>query len=238
MRLRSGSIGLFTVDITAPVRHGTVTIDASGVRVDLVLALEKVSTGNFLMDRAARSLVSRHDAHDLSYRATGPASAQPWEVTGNAVSGDIDVLLALTLTPVGAAHPMDELELVHRVRCPHGGEGKREQDVDVAGHRVAGDLPGLGTSGPGCPVAQVVGVMPRHEGPRRPVHQEVAGRHLLQGQDEVDAHAGRIYGHCPVANRGRDVDGEQADGAAAQAHVGTIDSVDVPRAVIDQGIRK
>lgn len=112
VRLRSGSIGLFTVDITAPVRHGTVTIDASGVRVDLVLALEKVSTGNFLMDRAARSLVSRHDAHDLSYRATGPASAQPWEVTGNAVSGDIDVLLALTLTPVGAAHPMDELELV------------------------------------------------------------------------------------------------------------------------------
>ena len=112
VRLRSGKIGLFTVDVTAPVRHGSLHIDASGVRLDLVLALERLSTGNFLVDRAAKSLVTRHNAHDLTYRANGHAGEQPWNVAGHAVSGDVDVELRVTVSPVGVLNPMDEIEIV------------------------------------------------------------------------------------------------------------------------------
>ena len=111
VRLRSGRIGLFTVDVKAPVRRGLLQVDDAGVRLDLVLALDRLATGNFLMDRAAKSLISGHDAHDLTYVGAGTA-AQPWSVTGNARSGDIEVELQLAITAIGSTHPMDEIELL------------------------------------------------------------------------------------------------------------------------------
>lgn len=112
VRLRSGKVGLFSVDVTAPVRRGILRVDASEVRLDLILALEQLSTGNFLMDRAAKSVITRHQAHDLTYRASGHGSAEPWHVVGHAVSGDVDVELSVVVTPIGTRDPMAEIELV------------------------------------------------------------------------------------------------------------------------------
>jgi hypothetical protein len=108
VRLRSGRIGLFSVDVKAPVRSGSLRIAASGVELNLVLALEKLSTGNFLMDGAARGLVTKHNAHDLTYSATG-TDGQPWRVSGLAVSGDVRVQLAVTITPSDSS--MQHIEL-------------------------------------------------------------------------------------------------------------------------------
>lgn len=111
VRLRSGRIGLFSVDVKAPVRSGTLVAGPTGVRLDLVLALNKLSTGNFLMDRAAKSLISRHDASDLNYTGHGEASEHPWQISGHAVSGDVNIELTLSITPIGGGDPMAEIEL-------------------------------------------------------------------------------------------------------------------------------
>lgn len=139
VRLRSGRIGIFTVDVTAPVRRGSLRIDSSGVRLDLVLALEKLSTGNFLMDRAAKSLITRHDAHDLTYAGLGGSADSPWQISGHAVSGDVDVELSLSVTPIGTSDPMSEIELrgsasMGTVHLPLPGMGTIEDfafDVDA-----------------------------------------------------------------------------------------------------------
>jgi len=112
VRLRSGRIGLMSVDVTAPVTAGELSVDGDQARFTLTLALDRLRT-NFVMQSAARSLIKRSDAHALVYDGTGAAGSGPWNVTGAAVAGDITVELALTVTPVGPADdPMAEIELV------------------------------------------------------------------------------------------------------------------------------
>jgi hypothetical protein len=115
VRLRSGSAPVMTIDVSAPVTSGVLTVGAHGVRLSLTLALDRLSTGSFLLRgpvAAARQVVARHDAHSLVYEGEGHASETPWRVTGRAVAGDIEIELALQVTPVGRNHPMDEIELV------------------------------------------------------------------------------------------------------------------------------
>jgi hypothetical protein len=113
VRLRSGRIGLVSVDVKAPVTGGELTVSEGSVRLTLRLALDQLKTGNFLMQAAARTLVTRHDAHVLTYDGTGSDDSGAWDVTGHAVAGSIDVALHLTITPSGAsADRMDEIELV------------------------------------------------------------------------------------------------------------------------------
>ena len=139
VRLRSGRIGLISVDVTAPVTDGVLHVGADDVRFTLTLALDRLKAGNFLMQGAARSLVRRYDATALGYDGTGPASVAPWLVCGTAAAGTIAVELSLTITPVGVADPMDEIELVGSayvgtVHLPLPGLGKVEDfafDVDA-----------------------------------------------------------------------------------------------------------
>jgi hypothetical protein len=113
VRLRSGRIGLVSVDVKAPVTGGELTVAAGSARLTLRLALDQLKTGNFLMQAAARALVTRHDAHLLTYDGAGAQALAPWHVTGHAASGDVDVELDLTVTPCGTAPDrMDEIELV------------------------------------------------------------------------------------------------------------------------------
>jgi hypothetical protein len=113
VRLRSGRVGLVSVDVGAPVSGGTLVVDEAGAHLTLRLALDQLKTGNFLLQAAARTLVSRHDAHVLTYDGRGPATDTGWAVTGHATSGDVDVELVLDVTPIGpAANPMDAIELV------------------------------------------------------------------------------------------------------------------------------
>ena len=61
VRLKSGSLGLMSAEANAPVRHGSLTIDDSGVILDLVIALEKMKMSNFLLQTAARSMITMQD---------------------------------------------------------------------------------------------------------------------------------------------------------------------------------
>lgn len=102
VRLRSNRIGLMELEATAPVRWGSVTITEVESRVELVLALEKLRT-SFLLERAARALVSAHKVHDLAYLASGEGGSAPWRVRGDATAGDVVVDLAVEVIPRGPA---------------------------------------------------------------------------------------------------------------------------------------
>ena len=95
VRLKSGSLGLISAEANAPVRHGSLTVDDSGVMLDLVIALEKMRMSNFLLQAAARSMISMHKVHDLTYRGIGQTLES---VTGIARAGDIEIPLGLALT--------------------------------------------------------------------------------------------------------------------------------------------
>ncbi|MDP1877547.1 MAG: hypothetical protein Q8M17_08335 [Actinomycetota bacterium] len=139
VRLRSGRIGLMSVDVSAPVTDGFLHVTEDSVRLTLTLALDRLRAGNFLMEGAARSLVKRHDATALGYDGLGPSSTAPWQVTGTAGAGTIALDLSLTITPVGADDLMDEIELVGSayvgtVHLPLPGLGKVDDfafDVDA-----------------------------------------------------------------------------------------------------------
>jgi len=111
VRLRSGSVGLMDIDITAPVSGGELSVTEDAAHLSLRLDLGELRT-NFLLQSTARKIVSRNDAQVLSYDGEGPSSDAPWHVTGHAKAGSVDVELSLALTPCGpAADPMAELDV-------------------------------------------------------------------------------------------------------------------------------
>jgi hypothetical protein len=139
VRLRSGRIGLISVDVTAPVSGGELMITADAVHLTLRLALDELRTGNFLMQAAARKIVSRNNAPVLTYAGEGPATALPWHVTGHAKAGTVDVELSLAVQPCGpATDPMAEIDVkgsasMGRVHLPLPGLGTVDDfsfDVD------------------------------------------------------------------------------------------------------------
>jgi hypothetical protein len=105
VRLRSGSISRTSVDITAPVRSGTMTIQASRVALDLIIALDRLRTGNFLTQAAARTLVTGNRAHDLVYEGVGVMDGSSASVCGQAKAGTLDVAMDLTVTLIGGDDP-------------------------------------------------------------------------------------------------------------------------------------
>ncbi|MBU6245684.1 MAG: hypothetical protein KGP12_10775 [Actinomycetales bacterium] len=136
VRLRSGRIGLVTVDVTAPVTSGSLHIDDQAVSLELVVALDRLRTSNFLLQAAARALISRHQAQALAYRGAGQPE-QPWSVTGDATAGDVTVALALDIRLQQQSAHESEVELtgsahLGRVHLPLPGLGT----VDDFGFRV------------------------------------------------------------------------------------------------------
>ena len=71
VRLRSGRIGLMSIDVSAPVTRGRFSVTADSISINLDLGMDKLTTRNFIMQAAARTLVTRHDAHELNYQGTG-----------------------------------------------------------------------------------------------------------------------------------------------------------------------
>lgn len=113
VRLRSGKIGLMSVDVSAPVTGGELTSAEGEAHLTLRMDLGQLRTGNFLLQAAARSLVSRHDASLLAYDGRGPAGEGSWQLAGHATAGDVDLVLDLTVTMIGpTGDPMREIELV------------------------------------------------------------------------------------------------------------------------------
>jgi hypothetical protein len=140
VRLRSGRVRMMTIDVTAPVSGGELDVSPDAVHLALRLELDQLRTRHFLMQAAARSLVSRNDAGLLVYRGEGIPGALPWQVRGRAQAGSVAVQLELAITPCGpAADPMAEIELrgsanVGTVHLPLPGLGTVEDfsfDVDA-----------------------------------------------------------------------------------------------------------
>ena len=105
----------------------------------LHLALDQLKTGNFLLQSAARSVVTRYKAHTLVYSGKGPVG-EIWSVTGIARAGSIEVAHELTITPIASASaPIGEIEIVGSanmgtVHLPIPGMGTIEDfsfDVDA-----------------------------------------------------------------------------------------------------------
>jgi hypothetical protein len=139
VRLRSGRIGLVTIDVRAPVSGGELRLTADAVHLTLRLALDELKTGNFLMQAAARRIVTSNNAHVLTYSGEGIETALPWHVTGHAKAGSIDVELTLAVRPCGPPPDlMAEIEVqgsasLGRVHLPLPGLGTVDDfafDVD------------------------------------------------------------------------------------------------------------
>lgn len=111
VRLRSGKIGLISVEASAPVSSGELHLGQHETTFVLALALDQLKSPNFLMQRAARSIVTKHDGHNLTFDGRGEASASPWVVTGLACAGTIEVTLDVTLTPTTQSETMMDVEL-------------------------------------------------------------------------------------------------------------------------------
>lgn len=130
VRLRSGKIGLMSLDASAPVSGGELVIDGDQATFTLRLDLGQMRTGNFLLQAAARSLISSNDVHVLTYEGSGPAVDTGWHVSGTAAAGSIEVPLDLTITGIGP-------------------QGNPMAEIDIAGSANVGTvhlpLPGMGT---------------------------------------------------------------------------------------------
>lgn len=147
VRLRSGKIGLVSIDATAPVSGGELVLDGVEARFTLRLDLQQMRTGNFLLQAAARRLISSNDAHSLDYTGVGSTTAHGWQVSGTAVGGTIEVPLDLAITAIGPSDdPMAEIDItgsasVGRVHIPLPGLGTVDDfgfDIDarLAMHQV------------------------------------------------------------------------------------------------------
>jgi len=111
VRLKSGSSRLMNMEIKAPVRSGSLHIVDSTATMNLVLALDKLKTGNFLTEAAARAFISGYNAHDLVFQGSGPRNGMAYDILGSAQAGELDVEIAIMLTAVlNSAQP--EVELV------------------------------------------------------------------------------------------------------------------------------
>lgn len=110
VRLRTGDVGMMKVDVRAPIRSGALVIAQGRAKINLVLALDQLRTGNFLTEGAARSFIVSQQAHDLVYEGTGQAPTRTFEVEGQARAGTLDLHIGLRVTLLGDGQPV-EVEL-------------------------------------------------------------------------------------------------------------------------------
>jgi hypothetical protein len=99
VRLRSGSRGLINLDVRAPVRSGRLVIGDASATLDLVIALDQISTGNFFTEQAARAMLAGYRVQDLVYSGSGPWVESAFGVSGQAQAGTMDVTIHLAVTP-------------------------------------------------------------------------------------------------------------------------------------------
>lgn len=114
VRLRNGAgSGLVDLDVSAPVRSGQLLLSAAHISLDLTVALDKVKTGNFLTEHAARAFIAGYRAHDLVYAGKGGRGSDVTTVRGPAKAGNVDVEIELSVTPVDVDwDSMSEIEIV------------------------------------------------------------------------------------------------------------------------------
>jgi hypothetical protein len=127
VRLRTGDSAAMNVDVRTPIRSGNLLIEKGEAVLNLVLALDRLKTGNFLTESAARAFISGYRAHDLVYAGSGAAKSRTFGVTGQAQVGTLDLAIGLQVTLLGSDQP-SEVELqgsanFGRVHIPLPGMG-------------------------------------------------------------------------------------------------------------------
>ena len=114
VRLRNGAgSGLMDLDVSAPVRSGQLSLSSAHISLDLTVALDKMKTGNFLTEHAARAFIAGYRAHDLVYAGKGGRGGDATIVRGPAKAGNVDVEIELSVAPVDEDwDSMSEIEIV------------------------------------------------------------------------------------------------------------------------------
>lgn len=133
--LKTSRIGLLSVHAHAPVVGGTASIGDGHVRLQFVVAIDRVSTSNPLLDPEVHALVKSSSDGTLTFIGTG---ATLTGVTGQASAGNVTVPLSLAATPEPTGDTWD-LDLTGRtqfrdIHVPLPGMGHiHEVDVDISG---------------------------------------------------------------------------------------------------------
>jgi hypothetical protein len=133
--LKTSRIGLFAIHAHAPVVDGTAKIEDGEVMLEFIVAINKVSTGNPLLDPEVHALVNSGSDGRLTFSGTG---AKLTEVTGHATAGNVKVPLELAASSEAGD---DDLQLQVKGRTsftdlhlPLPGMGHiRQIDVDIEG---------------------------------------------------------------------------------------------------------
>lgn len=109
VRLSSGSHTAMNIEMRAPIRSGRLDVATQSLTLDLVIAMDKVKTGNFLTEAAIRSLLAGYRATDLVYQGSGSHSGATGQVSGQASAGSLDLTIELAVSFLAQA---SEIELV------------------------------------------------------------------------------------------------------------------------------
>lgn len=133
--LKTSRVGLLSFHAHAPVVSGQVSLDPENVSVEFVVAIDRVSTGNPLLDPEVHALVNSGSDGTLTFSGTGKDLA---EVTGHATAGNVTVPLELSGTASAAADAVD-LQIDGRtqftdIHLPLPGLGHiKHIDIDING---------------------------------------------------------------------------------------------------------
>ena len=103
--LTTEKIGPTSLEVRAPVTGGHLEVTAKKALLRLELSLAKLKASNFLMQGAARALVKRYNGDALIFDASADVSSMPWQVSGQARAGTVDIPMSVEATPNPAAAP-------------------------------------------------------------------------------------------------------------------------------------
>ncbi len=133
--LKTSRIGLLSVHAHAPVVGGTASVGDGHVRLRFEVAIDRVRTGNPLLDPEVHALVNSSSDGILTFTGTG---ATLTGVSGEASAGNVTVPLSLAASPQPDGDTWN-LDLTGRtqfrdIHVPLPGMGHiHEVDVDISG---------------------------------------------------------------------------------------------------------
>ncbi len=133
--MKTSRVGLFSIHAHAPVIDGSALISDGQVTLEFVVAIDRVATGNPLLDPEVHALVGSGSDGKLTFSGTGPSLAG---VEGHASAGTVVVPLSLSAQPSTEADSLD-LDLrgtttFEDIHLPLPGMGHiKKIDVDISG---------------------------------------------------------------------------------------------------------
>ena len=97
--------------LKAPIDSADLTIDDDGVVLTMSIGLDRVKTGNVLLDIGLSGFLSSYGAKELQYVGSGPSDVDPLLVGGVATSGRVVVDLELALREIHVSEGLITLQV-------------------------------------------------------------------------------------------------------------------------------